>query len=797
MDCVIRVLRPNIYTAALREKAILDEIIRDTAPAMQKSFDAHYNEILKEFDLTLEAENIRLGRTHYEHPTIEGKVSVEINSMDLVANASPTTGTLVVKKVDGVTYDRYIDDIHAEAAGTVAKLEPKAVEMNGRVVRPCSSLNELISVRRHLEYLKAHLGEKRNHISDFARTWFENGLYGDGFMHGDLHAGNIMISDKGATVIDFGNCIRLSAAEQDKIRTLFSKASIGFGEDAIKTFKELLGEEARRKLDDILENKANNPRNEAFKKDLYGVFTKGTAADVMARIYAAMNLVQREGVEVPGTVANFFQSFSRLNDIYQTMTDEMAHIDGLIDTLVLGENALPKLTGKKPMIVKEFMDLVDGLSSDPHKEFNYGNFASGVNKFLRDDEVAIKDVNGRIYGGKTGIARFYDSHKPAMTNLQNVLSTDRQRTLGTVVPFVEWLCKQQIPMDDLSLFRDGTITGSPYVGVGRGKIDAALAVIKNEQLYTTDSVEYVNAVEELMNEIPELLHNYAEQFAQITDPTPQDQNRNKFSGLAGVRETLDRPINMVCGEVVTEKLAKFSAVAKQFGVFFRDFYGRLDWVSAELRENIRFAGKFATRKAFAKSNLEVGNAALDENLRLTTAQRRILMQQMEAFAWPFDGAWTNTLVKEDGDEVNKVKIGFPENKWALFVDALSENLKALKDALGFGEGANLPPEIAKLAVAYLAQIDPRCALAVKSLTPQEYDRFFLSVGQDPDSVVLRAAIDALKNAKGDAELQSVRPAAVKEFNEIDKEADEIDMSWSKVTKIAKNIGKYFGGDDDE
>ena len=797
MDCVIKVLRPNIYTAALREKAILDEIIRDTAPAMQKSFDAHYNEILKEFDLTIEAENIRLGRTHYEHPSIDGEVNVEINSMDLVANVSPTTGTLVVKKVDGVTYDRYIDDIHAEADRTVAHLEPKAVEVNGRVMRPCSSLNELISVRRHLEYLKAFLGEKRNHISDFARTWFENGIYGDGFMHGDLHAGNIMLSDKGATVIDFGNCIRMSAAEQDKIRVLVSKASIGFGEDAVKTFKELLGEDARRKLDDILENKANNPHNEAFRKDLYGVFTKGTAADVMARIYAAMNLIQREGVEIPGTVANFFQSFSRLNDIYQTMTDEMAHIDGMIDTLVLGEDALPKSGGKKPLIVKEFMNLVSGLAADPDKEFNFNMYASAANKFARDSFVAIKGANGRIYGGANNVGRYCKPDSVAMNDLRNVLTTDRQTTLDTVVPFVEWLCEQRIPVEDISFFREGRQSGNAYVGSHRNDIDFALSVIKNEKLYKIGSAGYNAAVNILLGEMPELLHNYAMQLATIADPTPRDLGQNKDSGLADVKETLDRPINMVCGEVVTKKLSKFSALAKQFGVFFRDFYGRLDWGSAELRENIRFSGKFATRQAFAKSNLEVGNAALGEDVRLTTAKRRILMRQMETFAWPFEGAWTKTLVKEAGDEVNKVKIGFPENKWPVFVEALSQNLKALKDALGFGEGANLPPEIAKLAVAYLAQIDPRCALAVKSLTPQDYDRFLLSVGQDPDSALLRAAIDALRNAKGDAELQSARPAAVQEFNDVDAEADVIDMSWGKVAKIAKNIGSYFGGDDDE
>ena len=350
-DCVIKVLRPNIYTAVLREKAIFDEIIDHDVPAMKRPFEMRYKGILEEFDLTIEAENIRLGRVHYEHPTVNGTSMLDISSMELVANVSPTTGTLVVKKADGVTYDKYIGDIHDEADETIRRIAPNAIRINGRVTRPCSSIKELLATRRRLEYLKAYLGEKRNHISDFAHAWFENGLYGDGFMHGDLHAGNIMVSDKGATVIDFGNCIRLSPADQDNIRTMLSKASVGYGEDAIKTFRNLLGNEAKAKLDAILAD----PQKASFKKNLYGVFTKGTAADVMARIYAAVNLLQREGVEIPGAVANFFQSFSRLNDIYQTMTDEMARIDGMIDTLVLDEASLPQVGDDAPKFVKDFM----------------------------------------------------------------------------------------------------------------------------------------------------------------------------------------------------------------------------------------------------------------------------------------------------------------------------------------------------------------------------------------------------------------------------------------------------------
>ena len=141
-------------------------------------------------------------------------------------------------------------------------------------------------------------------------------------------------------------------------------------------------------------------------KNLFGVFTKGTSVDVMARIYAAMNLLQREGVEIPGTVANFFQSFSRLNDIYQTMTDEMTRIDAMIDTLVLDENKLPQIGEGAPKIVTDFMAFLGSISSNPDKEFNYNKFATTANKFLRNDYDPIKDGNGRTYGGKVSLG-FY------------------------------------------------------------------------------------------------------------------------------------------------------------------------------------------------------------------------------------------------------------------------------------------------------------------------------------------------------------------------------------------------------
>ena len=773
MDCVIKVLRPNIYTAALREKAIFDEIIRTSVPSQQKAFDIRYRGILEEFDLSIEAKNIRLGRAHYEHPAINGKVNLEISSMELVENVRPTTSTLVLKKVDGVTYDKYVDDIHAEADETIARIKPNAIQINGRVTRPCSSVKELLATRRRLQYLKAFLGEKRNHISDFARVWFENGIYGNGFMHGDLHAGNIMVTDKGATVIDFGNCIRLTKAEQEKIRILVAKGSIGFGEDAIKTFRDLLGEDARKKLDEILVNKGNDKHCEEFKRNLYGIFRKGTSMDVMSRIYAAMNLMQREGVEIPGSITSFFQSYARLSDIYDTMTEEMARIDAMIDTLVLDEEALPKVHENGPQAFKDFLVLVKGLSSDPYSDFSFVMYATTVNKFIRDNHNAYVDPRRRVCGGKNNVGINTRPGAAGSLGIIQALVDSRAEVKNSTLDFIQWLCDQELPLDGILSLRKGPEKADAD-SRDIGRLKWALAQVKSGN---------DEALPDLILEFGPFLEHCARTLAGLMDTRPR---KGYGGGLDGVKATTGKPVFEVCGEVVAEKLSATSALSL-LGTFMREFPGRMDKAALAIRENNRFAGKLDIRKEYATDILEGLNDGLDEDIRLTKEQRRVLRRQMESFAWPFDGAWTERAVKGPNDAVEKPQVGFPKEKWPAFVEALEMNLGDLKTALGFGARAKLPPQIAKLAITYLAQIDPRVSQAVKSLTEEEYNALLADLGKNQKAEMLSAAISALREAPDDNDLLGFNPEAANDFNEIDADADKIDPSPANLLKMGASL----------
>ena len=91
-----------------------------------------------------------------------------------------------------------------------------------------------------LEKELATLTKRQAHIAKAARKWIEESIYGSGFYHGDLHAGNIMIDDNSATIIDYGNAVKLTPRQQVLVTQLAASASVGKADDFIEAFHSLL-----------------------------------------------------------------------------------------------------------------------------------------------------------------------------------------------------------------------------------------------------------------------------------------------------------------------------------------------------------------------------------------------------------------------------------------------------------------------------------------------------------------------------------------------------------------------------
>ena len=107
----------------------------------------------------------------------------------------------------------------------------------------------------------------------------------------------------------------------------------------------------------------------------------------------------------------------------------------------------------------------------------------------------------------------------------------------------------------------------------------------------------------------------------------------------------------------------------------------------------------------------------------------------------------------------------------------------LKDALGLEV---LPTEVAKLALTYLAQIDPRAALAVRSLGEEGYNALLVNIEQTyPNKDILKAAVSALWSAPGDLALFQAKPEVKTAFDETDSFADKFEPSLGAVLKMIR------------
>lgn len=334
-ECVVKLLRPTVKTTIARERRIFEAAAADV-PGMAKTFAGQLARIMEELDFTLEATNINFGRSVYEQPTylrqrslmsgseVESLVMTSLHSMEVHPLASPTMDCLVLKKAPGVTYDRYVRDTENTLADLLAGLE----EEDGRYV--LDSVAEVTSLRKKLTGLYNETLKRQRFLVDLTKKWVHEGLFGNGFYHGDLHAGNIMTDGNGLTVIDFGNATHLTDLERSNVLRMISAALVGWNDMFESSFKALLSDEGRRAYD-----RANS--DGVVSRDLAEVIHKGSRNDVGMRIAAALMLLQKHGIEVPGAIYNFNQCQMRLGGTVDSMNTLLSRIYSEMSKLTVRE----------------------------------------------------------------------------------------------------------------------------------------------------------------------------------------------------------------------------------------------------------------------------------------------------------------------------------------------------------------------------------------------------------------------------------------------------------------------------
>ena len=352
---VIKILRPDARNRMMREKEIMLEAARKTDEAgmhpfevkqkreskvmggMEATYMGNLQRIEEELDLNIEANNCREGQVYdkriYDKDTKTYRDNLS-DSMKLSDLADPTSDTCMMEIAGTKTVKAYMSDVNEEVEKLLWRFCEKQKEKDsegnetGREILKKNEdgsykfLNNLSDEDKHelgkaqerMKELLTDMEKRQKSLAQLTEKWVTQGVFEKGFYHGDLHAGNIMISDTGVTVIDFGNATILKPEEQKQIVRMMVAATRGDVEKfrhgfhmLLKNTPEEVYQEKRDELTLILED----------------IMQTGDEKSAAERIAAALVRAQEIGLELPPTIANFSSCQMRLQNTLNDMNNNL------------------------------------------------------------------------------------------------------------------------------------------------------------------------------------------------------------------------------------------------------------------------------------------------------------------------------------------------------------------------------------------------------------------------------------------------------------------------------------------
>ncbi len=282
---------------------------------MLKTFRGKVKSIRRELDLRLEADNVELGKIYEDE-------LLHIRSMKVDSNTKSTIQTLVLEKAKGVSLDKYIAQMNEKRY----QLEIQIAE-NRKQEGEEQRAPQLYQTMKELEAIRGELVEKQRYLVSLTRKWLDEAVFGGGFFHGDLHAGNMMVDDEGLTIIDYGNADRLSKSDQKDILNLMAAAS-RYNESRVEShLRNMLSPEAKEVFD-------------RKKDDLHTIIKtviKKEDGSPVQKVLAVLNELQKEEIEIPSGLYNFIQCFVRITGTMEDYKALISSVDHSIENVMESE----------------------------------------------------------------------------------------------------------------------------------------------------------------------------------------------------------------------------------------------------------------------------------------------------------------------------------------------------------------------------------------------------------------------------------------------------------------------------
>ncbi|MCR5250318.1 MAG: phosphotransferase [Lachnospiraceae bacterium] len=319
---VIKLLRPDVRNRMMREEKILNKCAADAGEGMRKTFEGQMERIREELDLTIEAKNCELGMIYDDDQN-------DVKAMKVSREANPTTNSLMVDRADGDTVvgvlksSRQLRDVLLNSFYT--KNKDGKIEMEGsnpKLSIPLGSDVQEIKAQlsRHLDTLQKQQGM----LCEMARKWVDEAIFGKGFYHGDLHAGNIMMSDRKLTIIDFGNATMLDEFQRTQVTKMLMAAAGGSGSGFMDGFEALLSDSSKELL------KTKRAELEAVFQEVLHLGDFNSSAQ---RIAAVLVRAQKLGFELPPAIYGFQQCQLRVQNTIEDFNKEITAVQDALKTL--------------------------------------------------------------------------------------------------------------------------------------------------------------------------------------------------------------------------------------------------------------------------------------------------------------------------------------------------------------------------------------------------------------------------------------------------------------------------------
>ncbi|MBQ6230634.1 MAG: hypothetical protein IJJ74_05910 [Eubacterium sp.] len=330
----------------------------------EAGFLAQLSEIEKEFDLKNEAKNCKTGKSKY------GNKDEKVKSVDLI-DVPMAENYLIMNKAEGITLDRHIKESRELAVNSLKPFQSKSSKEQKTYKLTLDNITEVDESFDNLKnnmYKSLQYGE---YVGKVAKLWTGEALFGSAwnplnnynFRHGDLHSGNIMVSDDGATILDYGNASKLHHEKVTEIMKMMMSVVSKKPEYFVEAMSELINmsiKEDKKSKNPIGYEEISPEVKQRYIKELDKIFNTGSPEDAGIKILLSLTKAQSLGIKLPAELQNFSQCQQRLensmSEIKQATVDVRRSLDR-IERMPLDEsikNSMdPRVVFQRMMLEKD------------------------------------------------------------------------------------------------------------------------------------------------------------------------------------------------------------------------------------------------------------------------------------------------------------------------------------------------------------------------------------------------------------------------------------------------------------